>query len=192
MLASRTWKTCRIHLHYNTRRTQTNGNGLDRHATIAGQRRFAVSPEFGSLPLSWSLCNTTVAEPFADGSDQRETGNGDQTEQSCPNCRDRGVPCVTSLSRGQRRVDNPAPSQSPRRPRHVQRRESFVSRPAGVLSPNATSVGFSVHTEDVVVSEGNEILTPGAVDNLGERSSILPDDLVRFASPSGSPLTHFH
>jgi hypothetical protein len=42
-------------------------------------------------------------------------------------------------------------------------------------------VGFSVHTVDVAVSEGNEILTPGVADNLGERSSILPDDLVRYA-----------
>jgi hypothetical protein len=37
-----------------------------------------------------------------------------------------------------------------------------------------------MHAEDVVVSGENEILTPGFVDNLGERSSILPDDLVRY------------
>lgn len=46
---------------------------------------------------------------------------------------------------------------------------------------------FSVHAEDVAVSGENEILTPGFVDNLGERSSILPDDLVRYtvSKPEG-------
>jgi hypothetical protein len=96
------------------------------------------------------------------------------------NCLDRGVRCVTSSSssRGQRRLENSAALHSPQRPSHDRRRGSAISQPVGLLSPNATSVGFSVNTEDI--AQGNEILTPGVVDNLGEQSSILPDDLVRY------------
>jgi hypothetical protein len=48
-----------------------------------------------------------------------------------------------------------------------------------LLSPNATSVGFSVHPEDIEISEGVNTPTMGLLDEPGERSSILPDDMVR-------------
>jgi hypothetical protein len=58
-------------------------------------------------------------------------------------------------------------------------RASIVSRHVGLLSPNATSVGFSVNPEENEIPE--EISTPatGLLDEPGERSSILPDDMVR-------------
>jgi hypothetical protein len=89
------------------------------------------------------------------------------------------VSCVTSSSRGQSRLADSATSQPAQAYGHGQRRESVASRPIGLLSPNATSTAFSVHAEDNDGFGRNDAPAQGLLDDPGERSSILPDDMVR-------------
>jgi hypothetical protein len=106
-------------------------------------------------------------------------GNGDQADQACPNCLDHGVLCVTSSSRGNSHRDK---ARSPYRYHSSDpSRGSAASRPIGLLSPDAMSVEFSIHPENIQIPEDSTTPALEPFDEPGERSSILPDDMVRHA-----------
>jgi hypothetical protein len=86
---------------------------------------------------------------------------------------------VTSSSRGQSRLANSITSPPAQAHGHGQRREYVASRPIGLLSPNVTSTAISVYAEDNDGFGGNDAPVQGLLDDPGERSSILPDDMVR-------------
>lgn len=64
---------------------------------------------------------------------------------------------------------------------HDQRRESVASRLIGLPSPKATSTALSVYAEDDDAFGGDDTPAQGLLDDPGDRSSILPDDMVRYA-----------
>lgn len=155
--------------------TRRSVNACDKLATIAAQRRSAVS--FISPLMSCSIGTPIGLTSVMDVSLISLSGNGDQADQACPNCLDHGVPCVTPSSRGHSHRNQPGPS-FPYRGSNLLR-ESNVSRPAGLLSPDDTSVEFSVHPEYNQIADGNNTPALDTFDEPGERSSILPDDMVR-------------
>lgn len=109
------------------------------------------------------------------------SGNGHQADQACPNCLDRGVPCTTSSSRVQSCLTDPGTSYPTQDYGVGGRRDSVGSRPIGLISPNATSVEFSVHPKENEIIEGSDTFALGLFDEPCERSSILSDDKVRRA-----------
>jgi hypothetical protein len=158
-----------------------SANARDKPATIAAQRKSAVRSllivgayiDRNSISVS-SLLHRYVLIIYL--------GNGEQAGQACPNCLDHGIPCVTSLSRSHSHRNKYGSPVQHGGSDHL--RDPAVSRPVGLLSPNATSVEFSVHPEDNQVAEGNNTPALDSFDEPGERSSILPDDKVRYSWPS--------
>jgi hypothetical protein len=158
--------------------SRRSANARDKPATIAAQGKSDVCSllavgaytDRDSISVS-SLLHGYVLITYL--------GNAEQADQACPNCLDHGVSCVTSSSRSHSQRNRcGSPDQYGGRD-HL--RDSAVSRPVGLLSPNATSVEFSVHPEDNEIAEGNNTPALDPFDEPGERSSILPDDMVRYA-----------
>jgi hypothetical protein len=157
--------------------TRTSANARDKPATIAAQRKSAVRFD---LTIDAFIDNSiNVSLQLHGHVPITYLGNGDQAGQACPNCLDHGVPCVTASSRSHSHRNKSGSPPQYGGINHL--REPGVLRPADLLSPNATSVEFSVHPEDNQTAEGINTPALDPFDEPGERSSILPDDMVRYA-----------